>query len=146
MKQIIFILLFISGGLTAQHRTIEDQDGERMSERTDMEGLKQGFFNYYNYSNEIIRKDFYINNLLKSRVVVLGGNEIKDKDFKLIEIKLSDFKIESEFEHGEIYVFSNSKIKVNFYNSVNNIAELEKTIIKNVTQTYKADFPLIITF
>mgnify|MGYP000315444225 CR=1 FL=1 len=146
MKQIIFILLFISGGLTAQHRTIEDQDGERMSERTDMEGLKQGFFNYYNYSNEIIRKDFYINNLLKSRVVILGGNEIKDKDFKLIEIKLSDFKIESEFEHGEIYVLSNSEIKVNFYNSANNIAELEKAIIKNVTQTYKADFPLIITF
>ena len=130
----------------AQHRTIEDEDGERMSERTDMEGLKQGFFNYYNYSNKIIRKDFYINNILKSRVVVLDDSEIKGKNFKLVETKLSALEINNNLQHGEVYFFSNNRVKVNFYTSVNNMDELEKTIIKNVIQVYKTDVPLIITF
>ncbi|MFT5621075.1 MAG: hypothetical protein ACI9QR_001408 [Flavobacteriaceae bacterium] len=110
--------LLLSLSNFAQHRTEVDDDGERLTERTDENGLKQGEFVFFSKSNQIIRQETYLDGSLISRKCLVN-NVLMDGTV----YKVKSITADSEVLSGEIIFSLDGSYETYYYN--------ENTVFKN---------------
>jgi hypothetical protein len=110
--------LLLSLSNFAQHRTEVDDDGERLTERTDGNGLKQGEFVFFSKSNQIIRQETYLDGNLISRKCLVNNVLIDGTTYQVKSITA-----DSEALSGEIIFSLDGSFETYYYN--------DNTVFKN---------------
>jgi len=141
-KIILLSFVLLSFTASAQFRTSHSQTGDPLTERTDASEMKQGKWTYFDLHDNVIREEFYADNLLIARQYNTGNSTVEQSELlSLEEIRITlPENLKGAFR-GEVLVDRKGNLqKISAYSApegnIDN-RELLKKYITSIAQKHK---------
>lgn len=142
MKLVITIVLMLITFLSqAQFKTTYEENGNPKTEVIDANSMKQGFWNYYDFKNNLVRVEEYKDNQLIKRTSIVNGTELDTKSFAVVEINntpssLSEIKTILQELDGEIIIDNQGAILSVYFYSLPSSLKLDQNEVTTVLSNF----------